>query len=94
MDELSGAELQAIRERRVAATPEPWWSWVEGRDGLSGDTFIGRVLEGARHPDLYLKTEPGESVSVADLDFIAAAREDLPRLLAEVERLQRLLAER
>lgn len=94
MDQVSDAELRAIRERCACATPGPWWSWVEGRDGLSGDTFIGRGVDGARHGDLYLSTDPGETISVADLDFIAGARQDVPRLLAEVERVQRLLADR
>lgn len=62
--------------------------------GHSGDTFIGRGLDGARHGDLYLSIYPGQMISVADLDFIAGARQDVPRLVAEVERLQRLLADR
>lgn len=92
MDELTDDELDAIEARSSAATPSPWWSWVEGRDGVAGDTFIGRGLDGARHPDLYLSTDPGERVSSEDHDFIAAARQDVPRLVAEVRRLRGLLA--
>lgn len=88
MEPLPNAELDAIEARCWAATPSPWWAWVEGRDGTSASSFIGRGLDGARHPDLYLSTDPGERVSTADYDFIAHARQDLPRLLAEVRRLR------
>jgi hypothetical protein len=88
---LSEEELGAIESRSAAATPGPWWSWVEGRDGTSGDTFIGRGREGARYPDLYLSTDPGDRVSDEDLDFIAGARDDIPKLIAEVRRFRKLV---
>jgi hypothetical protein len=89
MDELDDAELQTIESRVRAATEGPWWSWVEGRDGTSGDTFIGRGPKGARRTDLYLSTdEPGHSITPEDHDFIAHARQDVPRLVAEVRRLR------
>jgi hypothetical protein len=94
MEPLSDAELNAMEARCEAATPSPWWAWIEGRDGTSASSFIGRGLDGARHPDLYLSTDPGDQVSIADHDFIAAARQDLPRLLAEVRRLQRAAGSR
>jgi hypothetical protein len=60
-----------------------------GRDGTSASSFIGRGLDGARHSDLYLSTDPGEQVRTADYDFLANARQDVPRLLAEVRRLRK-----
>lgn len=89
MDPLSNVELDAIEARCLAATPSPWWAWVEGRDGTSASSFIGRGLDGARHSDLYLSTDPGEQVRTADYDFLANARQDVPRLLAEVRRLRK-----
>ena len=85
-------ELTAAEDRALSATPGPWWSWVEGRDGLAGDTFIGRGVEGARQSDLYLSADPGERIRVEDHEFIAHARQDVPRLVAEVRRLRGLLA--
>lgn len=60
---------------------------------VSGDSFIG---QGSDEPgtaperrDLYLSTYKDEpAVPVADYDFIAHARQDVPRLLAEVRRLR------
>jgi hypothetical protein len=87
---ISDEDLDAIESRSAAATPAPWWSWIEGRDGTSGESFIGRGRAGARHSDLYLSTDPGERVSNEDHDFIAHARQDVPELLAEVRRLRQL----
>lgn len=94
MDELDDADLTAIETRVAAATPGPWWSWVEGRDGVAGDTFIGRGHEEQRSDDLYLSTGESNAVTDADHDFIAHARQDVPRLLTEVRRLRDLLGER
>lgn len=79
-------ELDEIEARCAAATPGPWTSWVEGRDHSAGSSFI-------RTGDL---SDSGEDIelsgaTVADQDFIAQARQDVPRLLAEVRRLRRLL---
>lgn len=84
----------AIEVRAAAATPGPWWSWVEGRDGHSGGTFIGRGDNRQRSTDLYLSSGESNAVTDEDHDFIAHARPDVPRLLAEVRRLRGLLVER
>ena len=76
--ELTADELRAIKLRVNAATPGPWRSIVEGRDQDSGESFI---MTGG--DDIYLR-----GASVADQDFIAHAREDVIRLLAEVDRLR------
>jgi hypothetical protein len=94
VDEIPDEELAAIDARANAATPGPWWPWVEGRDGTSGDTFIGRGLDGSRHSDLYLTTDQGDDLRPEDVDFIAHARQDIPRLVAEVRRLRRIQADR
>jgi len=53
----------------------------EAREEISGSDFI---MTGGE--DIYLT-----GATVADQDFIAHARQDIPRLLAEVERLRKLL---
>jgi hypothetical protein len=93
-DELSEQELDAMEARAAAATPGPWEAFVEGRDHLSGDDFIrtGGLDDAA--PDMYVElsfptAERPVPAPHQDLDFIAAARQDIPLLVAEVRRLRR-----
>jgi hypothetical protein len=60
---------------------------VEGRDHWSGDSFIMVGSEDERGEDIYI-TVGTQPASMADQDFIAAARQDIERLLREVERLR------
>jgi hypothetical protein len=71
-------DMDAIRERCNQATPGPWKSYIEGRDHDSGASFI--MTSGA---DIELI-----GASLADQDFIAHARQDIPQLLAEIQRLK------
>jgi len=80
---LDEGEMAEIRSRCEQATPGPWTSYIEGRDMTSGSSFI--MTEGE---DLYLT-----GATTADQDFIAHARQDVPRLIAEIDRLRQLLAE-
>lgn len=82
----SELELQEMEARAAAAQPGPWKSWVEGRDFLSGSNFI-QTGEGADRGD---DIEMG-GATAEDQDFMAAARQDIPRLIAEVRRLRALL---
>ncbi|WP_211238354.1 hypothetical protein [Deinococcus pimensis] len=84
-DPLTEAELTVMERRALAASRGPWTSFVEGRDHMSGDSFI-RLGDGE---DLYLT-----GGTLADQDFVACARQDLPRLIAEVRRLRQLLGRR
>ena len=84
-EELTEDELAAMEARCEAATPGPWQSWIEGRDNFGGDCVI--TTEGE---DIYLLPPPTLRAPY-DQDFIAAARQDVPRLVAEVRRLRRLL---
>lgn len=86
---MSDEDLNAIERRCNAATPGPWRAFIEGRDHLGGDSFIMTGPEGERGDDIYLSTY-GKAVDDADHDFIAGARQDVPRLLAEVRRLRSL----
>jgi|TARA_R110000868_G_scaffold57591_2_gene177834 hypothetical protein len=80
-------EKERIRALLNAAAHGPWIASVEGRDHLAGSNIImTRTADGS----------PGEDFDIvgataADLDFIASARQDVEKLLHEVERLQRIV---
>jgi hypothetical protein len=74
---ISDEAWKRIEARCVAATPGPWKSWIEGRDHDSGDHFISTGGE-----DIYLT-----GATLADQDFIAAARQDIPTLIAAIREL-------
>ncbi|WP_198345208.1 hypothetical protein [Burkholderia ubonensis] len=78
--------LNEIEARCKAATPGPWVSYVEGRDHESGSNFIMTGPEGDRSDDIELS-----GATIADQDFIAHARQDIPLLVAEIRRLKELL---
>lgn len=82
---LTDQDLDEIRQRISRARPGPWRSFVEGRDHTSGSSFI-KVGEGAERQEDIEMTGQTEG----DQDFIAHARQDLPMLLAEVDRLRSL----
>jgi hypothetical protein len=86
---LTDAELDEIRARCQAATRGPWKAWIEGRDHESGSSFIMTGEGPDRGEDIELS-----GALVPDYDFIAHARQDVPRLLAEIARLKRLLGHR
>ena len=78
MEILSNLEIAAIKERFEQASPGPWKAFIEGRDHFGGSSFVG-----TGNHDIYLAGATGE-----DYDFIAHARQDIPRLIAEIERLK------
>ena len=80
---LSDEELARIERRIRAAAPEPWFSYVVGRDMEAGSNCIELGS---------YQTIEVVGGSIADQDFIAHAREDLPRLLEEVRVLRAALA--
>jgi hypothetical protein len=77
-DGMTDEELAQIELRLRDAAPGPWISFVEGRDHDSGSSFIQTPAD-----DIYLS-----GATVADQDFVAHARQDLAKLLAEVRRLR------
>lgn len=88
---LTDEELAQIAERADAATPGPWMAFVEGRDHVAGDDFIRTGGIDDSRSDMYVSHYVGATarkVPAADLDFIAAARQDVPRLVAEIRRLR------
>jgi hypothetical protein len=88
-------ELQLIEDRANAATAGPWESFIEGRDHWGGDDFIRTGGMDDSCPDMHVSLsdwngDPIRPAGANDLDFIAAARQDVQRLVAEVRRLRRL----
>ncbi|MNT42355.1 hypothetical protein D3C72_1787740 [compost metagenome] len=79
-------DLRQIEARVDAASPGPWTSWIEGRDHTAGSSFIETRSAEGRGDDIELI-----GASSADQDFIAAARSDIPALIAEVRRLRNLM---
>ncbi|NWE51973.1 hypothetical protein [Brevundimonas sp. P7753] len=79
-------DLRQIEARVDAASPGPWTSWIEGRDHTAGSSFIETRSAEGRGDDIELL-----GASSADQDFIAAARSDIPALIAEVRRLRNLM---
>jgi hypothetical protein len=71
---MTKEELQQIEQRCAQATKGPWKSWIEGRDHTSGSSFISTSEQ-----DIELL-----GATNADQDFMAAARQDVPALLAQI----------
>ena len=82
-DRITDAELDELRRMCERAAPAPWRAMIEGRDHASGDSFITIGREDDRDEDMYVSRDSGPA-SPADLDFIAATRNYLPRLLDEI----------
>ncbi|MCP3399452.1 hypothetical protein [Bradyrhizobium sp. CCGB20] len=78
---LTNDEIEAIKARCEQATAGPWKSFIERRDKFSGSDFIQTNGE-----DIYLT-----GATLADQEFIAHARQDIPRLIAEIERLRAII---
>lgn len=80
---LTEDELMRIEGRCNAASPGPWISYVEGRDHTSGSDFI---KIGTPNGDVGAIELSGATIE--DQDFIASAKQDIPRLIAEIRRLR------
>lgn len=84
---LSKKYIEEVILRYEAATPGPWIDFLEGRDHMSGESFIARGRNRSEK-DLYLI-----GGTDADIEFIAHARQDIPKLLDEIERLRKKMTE-
>jgi hypothetical protein len=86
-DDRLTAELAAIKERGQAATPSPWGAGEDENSWrLSGDLDTGFrppcLIEAAKYSAYGPSYWPNE----ADAAFIVAARTDVPRLAAALEK--------
>lgn len=82
-------DLDAIKTRAKAATPGPW------EVNLLHNSYARVIVQGTAHKNTVGiagigHTEIGAEIG-KDASFIACAREDIPALIAEVERLRGLL---
>lgn len=80
---LSEKELQEIELRADQSQNGPWKAYIEGRDHESGSSFIMTGFEGDRGEDIYLS-----GATHADIDFIAHAKQDIPRLIKTIKELR------
>jgi hypothetical protein len=90
---MTDAELEAIKVREQAASAGPWHV-TRIRNGYSsgaGDGFTHPALRGLRVPKRVYEVAPTQVEN--DVAYMAAAREDVPALLAEVARLRTTLLE-
>ena len=83
---ISDEELFLIKERCEKTTKGPWVSYIEGRDHFSGSNFIMTGDENNRGEDIELI-----GATIEDQEFIAHAKQDIPRLINEIERLKKLI---
>jgi hypothetical protein len=83
----SDFELLTLRELAAGASKGPWRAMIEGRDHESGDSFIMIGEEGSAE-DMYVFRD-SMPAAAADLEFIAAARNLVPKLLDEIDQLRR-----
>jgi len=81
---VSQRELGVMEKRAAQASPGPWRAFLESDGGIGGSSVIW-VSEADNEPDLYLWLG-SDPASDADFEFVAAVRQDLPRLLAEARR--------
>lgn len=79
---LSDEELDTLELLSTTASPAPWFAWLES-EGVAGQSMIAINLPGDFPPDMYVYHD-GETAPDADLRFIAAARNLVPRLIAEL----------
>ncbi|BAN46026.1 hypothetical protein [Metapseudomonas resinovorans] len=83
---ITDRELEEIGARCNSATPGPWVSFIEGRDYSGGSNFIMTGSKGNRGEDIELT-----GATSSDQDFIAHARQDVPKLIDEIKRLKTIL---
>lgn len=78
---LAEEQLADIEARATAATPGPWctdsWEIYQGAEYVAGAEWIGETCRAGEMDD-----------GRADAEFVAAARTDVPALLAEIRRLK------
>src|SRR6266516_7184450 len=83
--QLSAEDLRAVAARSDAASPGPWTAFIARHGGVGGSNVIW-VSEKDDQPDLYLWLGP-KIAPDDDFEFIAHARQDIPRLLGELRKV-------
>jgi hypothetical protein len=80
---LTNAELDELERLIAGASPAPWEAFSGA--AIGGPDFIRLGGLDDSQPDMYVEHD-GKPAPAADLHFVAAARNYLPRLIAEVRR--------
>ncbi|MNQ64698.1 hypothetical protein D3C85_791310 [compost metagenome] len=79
---MTKEELNKIEERLNNAQKGIWKAYIEGKDHTSGSSFIMTGIGSERGNDIELF-----GATEADYDFIANAKQDIPKLIAELRKL-------
>jgi hypothetical protein len=90
---MTRKELEAIKRRCEAASPSPWkYEWSINKP--KGKFHLFAVLGGSPAiTNLEIMKFTGKRIpTFGNAEFIAAARTDVPALVAEVERLRGLMS--
>ncbi len=80
---LTEKELLEIELRVNQAQKGPWKAYIEGRDHESGSHFIMTGVGSNNENDIELS-----GATFADYDFIANAKQDIPKLITEIRELE------
>lgn len=88
---MTDKELSEIKARLDLAAKGEWKSYIEGRDHTSGSSFI---MTGVKEGEDIWSKNRGEDIELtgatnADQDFIAHAKQDIPKLLLEIDNLKK-----
>ena len=86
---MDAAELEKIRARAEAATPGPW-GFTPAPNSKFITSIYSDALGGPDKGDLAFANIGEWGQQNSDAEFIAHARQDIPALIAEVERLREL----
>ena len=81
---MTEEELQEIELRESKTQSGPWKAYIEGRNHESGSSFIMTGIGGNRGDDIELN-----GATMADYDFISNAKQDIPKLIAEIRKLKK-----
>ena len=79
---MSNERLEQIQARAAAATPGPWEAWDTGDPPAEDEAQSWIVTPGSLHLATLYAGDPS-----ANATFAAHAREDIPALLEEIDRL-------
>lgn len=80
---ITEEELNEIEKRVKNAQKGPWKAYIEERDHESGSDFIMTGFGSENENDIELIGARKD-----DYDFIANARQDVPKLVAEIRELK------
>ena len=83
---LTEKELLEIESRANQTQNGPWKAYIEGRDHESGSNFIMTGNDENRGEDIEMS-----GATIADYEFIANAKQDIPKLIAEIRELNKKL---